>query len=167
MALTPEEQKKMVKTHAIASVGTGLTKRDCKVWGTTGTLEFLGLTPEESGELKTNGVDRSVTRKAHKRSRWLGDRVGSSVKENTAECFLYPSRRGTALPGEPVQIINLDQKTSGGQHVRYTLQVEGRIGTFIDWWCTKSHTFNSKVVGKEGNLYVGIVPKAGAALAQP
>jgi hypothetical protein len=162
MALTPAEQAKLVKSYAIASIGTGPTLQEVRVWGSIGTLEFLGLTPEDSAELKANGVDRSVTRKSHKRSRWLGDRLGSSVKENSAQVFLYPSRRGTALPGEPIKIINLDQRTDGGAHKRYTVQVDGSIGTFIDWWCKQTHSFNSRIVGKEGNLYVGTVSKGGA-----
>lgn len=162
MALTPAEQAKLVKSYAIASIGAGPTLEEVRVWGSIGTLEFLGLVPEDSPDLKVNGVDRSTTRKAHKRSRWLGDRLGSSIKENTALVFLYPSRRGTALPGEPIKIINLDEKTEGGANKRYTVQVDGSIGTFISWWCSKTHTFNSKIVGKEGNLYVGTVSKGGA-----
>jgi hypothetical protein len=162
MALTPTEQANLVKTYAIAKVGTGLTERSCKVWGSIGLLKFLGLDPVDVADLKTNGKDRSVTRKAHKRSRWLGDRTGSTIPSNSAEVFLYPSRRGNALPGTPVQIVNLDERTKSGAHRKYTVQLDGKIANFIEWWVSKTHTYNSRIIGKTGNPYTGIVAKAGA-----
>jgi hypothetical protein len=157
MAITPQQQAKLGKSYAEITSGIGPAAGTIRVWGTIGTLEYIGLEVETSGLLGANGVDKQVTRKAHSRSRWLGDRVGSSVNANNATLSLYPSRRGSALPGTPIKIVNLDQKVPSGGFRSYTVNVDGDIGQFITWYCDTPHPFNSKIKGKSGNAYTGIV----------
>jgi len=158
MTLTAQEQAKLVKTYATVSIGTAPAVQSVKVWGTVGLLQFLGMTPVQSGTLADNGLDRTVTRRSHNRSRWLGDRTGSSVNGNTATQFVYPSRKGNAVPGTPIKIVNLSQKVPTGGFRKYTLSVEGDIGTFIAWYTSHAPAFPSKIIGKTGNAYVGTIP---------
>lgn len=159
MASTPEQKRQ--KGYAKITIPTGASTRIVKVWGTIGTLEFLGFQPEVSALLAQNGVDRVTQRKAHRRCRWLGDVVKTGVKQNQALQILYPSRRGAALPGSPVRIVNMDQKTASGARVKYTVQVDGDIGIFIAWMTEHPLSFNMKIIGPKGSPYEGMIPKAG------
>jgi len=158
MALTSAEQANLVKTYAEVSVGVAPFAQTVRVWGSVGTLTYLGMSPETNGLLADAGIDRTTTRKAHKRSRWLGDRNGSSINENTATTFLYPSRKGSALPGTPVKILNMNARTPSGGRKAYTVQVDGPIGTFVSWLTDHPRPFPMKIVGKTGNSYSGIIP---------
>lgn len=150
-------------SYAEISVGTGPAASTVKVWGKIGTLTYLGFTPSVSGELKDNGVDRIVTRKGHRRSRWLGDFVKSAVKENQALSIVYPSKRGSSLPGRPVKIVNMDAETASGARPQYSVQIEGDLGAFIEYIAGKGFAFNAKVIGPKGSSYQGVIAKAGAA----
>jgi hypothetical protein len=151
-----------VKSYAKLVVGTGPAAETVKVWGTVGTLIFLGMIPEVDGLLGASGKDKVVTRKNHKRSRWLGDRIKSTVTGGQAIYQIYPSRRGSALPGSPVKIVDLTNKTASGNRPQYTVQVDGNIGSFIEWWCDQLHPFEAKIIGPTGARYFGVTEKAAA-----
>lgn len=145
-------------SYAEISVGTGPAAETVKVWGKIGTLTFLGFTPEVSGELGTNGVDRVLTRKGHRRSRWLGDLIKVGVQANQAISQIYPSRRGSAVPGRPVKIVNLNSNTASGGYKTYTVQVDGNIGSFIEYLSNNPLPFEAKVIGPTGARYIGTIP---------
>lgn len=149
-------------SYAKINIGIGPAAREIKVWGKIGNLLALGLTPEQSGILGENGEDRLVTRKAHRRARWLGDIVKSGVRSNQALSVIYPSRRGSALPGKPVKIIDLNSETAAGNRRTVQVQVDGDIGQFIEYLTEHPLSFDAKVVGPRGSRYMGIIPKAEA-----
>jgi hypothetical protein len=141
---TPAQRAKLRKGKATIE-GAGAS---VDVWGTIGTLEYFGFPVDESGsDLSLMGISRSVSRAAGKRSRWLGDTQGVSVGASTANVAFYPSRRGNALPGTPVQLANL---TTGE---KWTVQVNGPMGAFIDWLDSNRPGFDMQVYGKTGNRY--------------
>lgn len=147
-------------SYAEISIGTGPAAETIKVWGKIGTLTFLGLTPAVSPQLGQNGVDRLVNRKGHRRSRWLGDIVKVGVQPNQAISQIYPSRRGSAVPGKPVKIVNLNSNTSSGAYKAYTVQVDGNIGSFIEYLDENRLPFEAKVIGPTGARYIGTLPPA-------
>lgn len=148
-------------TYALISNGEGPAASTIKVWGKIGNLLALGLTPEVSANLEENGETRVLTRKGHRRSRWLGDWVGAGVASNQAISLLYPSRRGSALPGTPIKVVNMEQNTPSGARKTIQVQVQGDIGGFIQHLTDNPLDFDCKIIGKTGNPYQGIIPKAG------
>lgn len=145
---TPEERLKLLK----GKVTLGIGANEVRVYGTVGTLEHFGWTPESGSlDLAQTGVTRVVTRAAHSRSRWLGDGGGPSIPEVTATTKFYPSKRGNALPGTPVKLKNM---VTG---LDWTVQVDGEIGDFIAYLLANRPPFDMQVIGKRGNTYSGII----------
>jgi hypothetical protein len=158
MALSPAE--KLLLRKVSSTNGSGDTK--FTAWGSKGTLQFLGFDIDASDSLATSGISKTVSRPATRKARWLGDttktRPSGGGDSNIA---YYPSKRGSALPGTPVKIVNLDVvQGPNNTNPRYTIQIQGRIDAFIQYLIANPLPFNAKLIGKSGNPYKGILAKA-------
>lgn len=146
MALNLTAEQRLMNAQTVATLN--VMGSSVKVYGKRGVLLHFGITPDaETGSLGSAGVLRSATRGAHKRSRWLGDTVGTSVSQNTASAYFYPSRRGNAIPGSPIVLQNL---TTGK---KWTVQLSGEIGVFVAWLTSRTRDFDIQLYGKTGNPY--------------
>lgn len=146
MALVLDPLQRIEFAHATATIThSGKTIR---LIGRRATLTHFGFEPDDAtNDLGSNGEDKLIERKAHRRSRWLGDIVKSGVKANQALTFLYPSHRGSALPGVPIVMENLTTKR------KWTMQLDGEIGVLIAYMSDNRPPFDVQLWGKTGNPY--------------
>lgn len=134
-----------------------------KITGNLAAFEYFGWIPDAEGAtMALNGIDRTVTRPAGKRSRWLGDTVGTSYGASNANVSFYPSKRGNATPGEPIRIANIDEVNPiTGEFYSATFSISGPIGAFLAWYIDNPPSFDSQVYSKSGKAYIGTVDAAG------
>jgi hypothetical protein len=156
MALTDAQKLKLKKVSATITYGPGT----CKVYGSLGNIEWLGLTPDNAdNDMGGMGESRVVVRKGGRRSRWLNDVFKNGFAGSTAEIAYYPSTRGLALPGSPVTIVNTRDFYPGTeQRISATVQVDGPIGVFLGYMNANELAFPIQIYGKSGNKYKGEVP---------
>lgn len=146
MAFNPTDEQRLLMRKGTVTLGSGSST--LKVHGTIGTLAYFGWEVDAGSiDLSMAGESRSVKRASHKRSRWLGDQGGPQVDENTAQVKFYPSRRGTALSGDPIKIRNI----STGED--WTVQLQGEIGDFIQYMLNNRPPFDIQLIGRNGNAY--------------
>lgn len=146
MALVLSPLEKILNSQGMAEITHQGDK--IRLYGKRGTLQHFGLPVfNPAGDLGQAGVDKLLNRVAHRRSRWLGDTVKSGVRGNDAVAFLYPSRRGRALPGVPIVLENLSTMK------KWTLQLDGQIGVLIAYWTQNRPPFDVQLYGKTGNRY--------------
>ena len=158
--LTPEQREKAAwGTSTITSSIAGKTK-EAKVTARVGVLEHFGFTPDVSGlDLFQKGIDRDITRSSHRRSRHLGDFIKTGVSGTNFKASFYPSRRGVALTGEPIELENVISKE------RWQVQLLGPIEVLIAWLDKSPGDFNIKLWGKTGNRYLGEIVRLNAQAA--
>jgi hypothetical protein len=131
MAITPAQRA----LNAYATATFTVAGKEIIVGGKKGTLQYLGLTPDAvSVDASSSGEDRTFTRAAHRRPRWLGDSVGIAVRETTGTVYEYASSSGNAKPGRPFKFKALTdtQNHPKGQKVTGTLSLQGPWGHFIE-----------------------------------
>ena len=146
MALTLTNEQRELFSKASATFE--MNGKTAKVYGVRGVLEYFGFELDNtSGDLAASGVDKVISRRSHRRSRWLGDIIKSGVTANTATAFLYPSRRGNALPGVPIKLENIQTGR------KWTVQLDGEIGVLIAYLSDGSRPFDIQLYGKTGNRY--------------
>lgn len=153
--LNPQQRAKLAfVTKTVTHLGDTF-----KVHGRLGTFEYLGLVPDvQSTDLAAAGVSRTVQRPGGRRARWLGDTVGSQYNGSTANVKFFPTRDGSALPGVPLEIVNLDvTDTATGNHPTGTISIQGPIGAFIGWFAANPPTFRTKLYSRGGKAYDGVI----------
>lgn len=130
-----------------------------KIHGRLGTFEYLGLVPDlASNDLAAAGISRTVQRPAGRRARWLGDTQGAAYGGSTANVKFYPTRDGSALPGVPLTIVNLDvTDEASGRNPEGTISIQGPIGAFLGWFATNRPSFTCKIYSKGGKAYEGVL----------
>ena len=104
--------------------------------GKHSTLLYLGITPDtETADSSLGAVDRAITRKAHKRARWYGDILGTTVKASVVNEVIYQQETGGAQPGRPIGFMAVSDtftNGSGGQSkVTGTIELTGPFGWFV------------------------------------
>ena len=156
MALTTAEKAKLKKVSATLTVG----ERTCRVYGSLGNIEWLGLTPDlATNDMGIRGESRVVTRRGGRRSRWLGDILKNGFGGSTAEVMFYPSSRGLAMTGTPSTLVNTRDFYPGTeQRISATVQLDGPIGVFNAYMNSHELEFPIQIYGKTGNKYKGEVP---------
>lgn len=129
------------------------------IHGRLGTMEYVGIVPDNpTGDMAASGISRQVRRPGGRRSRWLGDSEGVQVAANTANVAFYPSKGGNAVPGRPIQLINLDATDeTTGRNPRGTLSIDGPIGAFYAWLIQNRPPFRCQVIGPSGKPYKGVI----------
>jgi hypothetical protein len=131
MAITPSQRA----LNAYATATFTVAGEEIVVGGKKGTLQYLGLAVDAvSIDAATSGEDRTFTRAAHRRPRWLGDTTGVQVRETSGTAFVYPSSSGNAQPGRPFKFKALTDTANHprGQKVTGTLSLQGPWGHFIE-----------------------------------
>lgn len=130
-----------------------------KIHGRLGTFEYLGIIPDlSSSDMAASGVSRTVQRPGGRRSRWLGDTAGPVVAPSTANVRFYPSKDGSAVPGVPITLINLEvTDETTGNHPQGTLSIEGPLGGFYGWLSDNRPSFTTQIVGPSGKPYKGVL----------
>lgn len=107
-----------------------------KIYGKRATIAYLGLTLDEGfSDVSQGGETQVIQRKAYKRARWYGDSGGADVERATVTRFVYPSKKGGALPGRPFQFVALTD-TAGDpldRKVTGTLSIVGNWGAFVSY----------------------------------
>lgn len=142
--LTPTEREKM--SLATCTLSSSLGK--AKIYAKKATLQMFGFQPDSRIEdLSESGKTLNVRRRAHTRARWLGDTTGTPVKESNATIAWYPSRRGTALPGDKMLLMNM---TTGKA---YPIHVVGESGNVLTHLIENRNTFAVRVWSKGGSKY--------------
>lgn len=152
-SLTPEQSAKLVHVAKKVTSVAG----DFTIHGQLAAFEYFNWIPDvATATLALNGVDRAVSRPAGKRSRWLGDTVGTNYAGTTAQVSFYPSKIGNAVPGSPIRIVNLDATNPiTGNFPTTVFNISGNIGSFIAWYTDNAPAFQTKVYSKSGHPYFG------------
>ena len=128
-----------------------------KIHGRLGTFEYLGIIPDVgTNDLLQAGVSKQVQRPGGRRARWLGDTEKAAYDASTANVKFYPTRDGSALPGKPITLVNLDvTDEETGLNPTGTLSIQGSVGGFIAWLGQNRPSFRVKVYSTSGKAYSG------------
>lgn len=113
-----------------------ISGKEVVIHGKSGTLQYLGLTPDSANpDIENTAQNLTISRASYRRARWLGDGGGPTVSGSTFTKKLYPTRDRRALPGRPFQFRAVSD-TGGdadGRKVTGTLSIQGAWGQFVGY----------------------------------